>query len=244
MKPAFEKVSDFFKLIPDRTCNPAITAEPLLDRKKLTTLLWENRTQLGSVYFRFSNLRKIEFQENLPLNLTTGNGKASFRLEASGWATVNLPNHHTFTFQAPDLASYLAGGWLEEYCHMLLDDSTDRKKIVDLVLRTTIHENGKTDPLQEIDLAFTDGHVLTLCECKAGGNIEQKDFQKLENIADAFGGSHGRGLLLCAQDQPTANNIQERVTHSRQVSAFVNCGLQEKFASSALSVGVRKYINL
>ena len=133
-----------------------------------------------------------------------------------------------------DLARYLTGGWLEEYCYQEFAPLLAKGRLVDLRIGLTAslpHESDK--PIQEFDLAFTDGYRLTLAEVKSGA-VTQTHIQQLENNVRTFGGILGRGLLLSGF--PLFGTAPARIRSSRTLSAVTGWGLQSDLAETSLSL--------
>ena len=109
-------------------------------------------------------------------------------------------------------ALFGGGGWFEEWLAMRFADSTRADRFIDLQRGLSLQfknaEDGKD--AQEIDLAYTDGYVLTLLECKAG-RVFQEHIQKLENLRRQIGGAMGRGVLCAINYQEDDDIIVQRV---------------------------------
>lgn len=122
-------------------------------------------------------------------------------------------------------ASYLAGGWFEDYTCSVL-----RKAHPELECRRNISIRWKDDRLeaQEFDIAYTDGFSFYIVECKAG-NVKQDHFQKLENLRSNFSGAQGKCALVTLKPSEQSRNVHlaKRIGESKGIAAFCgNNGLQ------------------
>ena len=120
-----------------------------------------------------------------------------------------------------DVARFLGGVWIEQWLLARFDESTASRQFIDLrngvSIRPPIKENGeKTSPLQEIDLAFTDGYNLYQIECKAPA-VTQAYIHKLESNRRGIGGLFGVGLLTSLEfpeNDQKVEALKERVKDS------------------------------
>ncbi len=106
------------------------------------------------------------------------------------------------------------GGWFEEWLAMRFTDSRQSDHFIDfqrgLYLQFVNAAGNDEKDAQEIDLAYTDGYVLTLIECKAG-RVFQEHVQKLENLRRQIGGAMGRGILCAINYQDEGDILVQRV---------------------------------
>ena len=110
-----------------------------------------------------------------------------------------------------EAARFGAGEWFEEWLLLQFANSRKHDSFIDLCSGVSLSyaDGDRSRSAQEIDVAYTDGYLLTLIECKAGA-VEQDQIQKLENMRRQIGGAMGRGFL-CAinyQDGIVVERVQ------------------------------------
>ncbi len=167
-------------------------------RKDLTLKLWQNRKELGMLYstkafrdYRSKPGKMDEFDfEAKKTHVSLKNNHAELTLCGK---SIPVPS-------CTDFASYISGGWLEEYAFMQLKPLLDGGRIRDLRIGLEILPSGQKKmpgdmPYGEFDCAFTDGVRLFLVECKAGC-MKQEYIQKLENNLKTYGGISAKGFFV------------------------------------------------
>lgn len=176
-------------------------------RKLLTHKLWKDRRLIAQLYRRIAEYADYAGDDFVPFNIRENvykKGKAvpvDIDLHPTARAYLNLDGAE-FTFDhCPDFAKYLAGKWLEEYTYLLLETLFLEGKIRDLRigLEVTLDSLGDEHdfPIQEFDVAFTDGKRLFIVECKAGA-VFSDDVYKLQHCVRNYGGIDARGIMACA----------------------------------------------
>jgi len=220
LRPSFASVDDFVKLagfsINDAglwRCDPRRQQRALL-----TDACWRFREHLMSA--KLQKLLQPWITENPfgePFHITKG--KIHAELDRHSRATVIFDQERFVMESFGDLAAYLAGKWFEEFCYLRLSELIAHGDIKDLRINFKPDWGNlpSRDGAQEFDLAFTDGFILNILECKAGF-VKQVDFQKLENLAEQFGGTFGRGILLSCF--PPSDSIRKRIQSSRSVAGI------------------------
>lgn len=98
---------------------------------------------------------------------------------------------------------FLHGGWLEAYTFLSLKDLPG---FYDFRLNATVLYKKREDApnrspaIREFDLSFTDGIHLYIVECKSG-DVKQEHIAKVSGNAKSYGGTYGRGVLVCSKDK-------------------------------------------
>ncbi|MDO5319905.1 MAG: DUF1887 family CARF protein [bacterium] len=218
MPPVFESVAEFLTLAGYVIARPGRRAEDVLSvgRRRLLREFWQNRDRVRRPIGKFADATDKKFM-NQP-----GRAPNCF------WDAVDELEHVTER-SAPMLfgewrqefpegedwrpaAVFGAGGWFEEWMLMTFSESERAQKFTDLQTGLVLQfgESRGENDAQEIDLAYTDGYVLTLIECKAG-RVKQEYIQKLENLRQQLGGVMGRGFLCVVNQQDDDDLIVQRV---------------------------------
>jgi hypothetical protein len=166
------------------------------DRLTLTSALWKKRSLLAKRYGEISKWRVTRS----PFRLHCAN--CCFELDSKGAVSV-LGDGLQLRFEHwPDFATYLSGGWFEEYVCQCLKPYEESGTIKDVRLNVEL-ELGSAGAGQlkepgiaynELDVAFTDGYSLYIVECKAGA-VNQDQIMKLQNLVRFYGGVGGRGVV-------------------------------------------------
>ena len=166
-------------------------------RRSITKVLWKERGLIRRIY-KF--LAEVTDRPLGPFRVEHGGVIASLDSENRG--TLHLGPKLFTIEQCPDFASYLCGGWLEEYVYMQWEPALRNGKFRDL--RIGLEISWKADPnemppfcAQEFDVTLTDGRRLLILECKAG-TVKNEDIYKLENSVRKYGGVEAQGLLIAA----------------------------------------------
>lgn len=200
----------------------------LPQRKDLTYFLWKKRSRIAKVY-----------RDIVPYN----NDNKPFDINKYGIFIKYYKNKkveisidgHSFSFEKWDkFATYITGGWFEEYMYMQLEPYMKEGKIFDLRigLEVSFKDTNKSKQLndftslknmfgetyQELDIVFTDGKRLYIVECKAG-NIKSEYVMKLQNIVKYFGGMEGKGILA-ACFPPSSKVVQKKIDDSSSIQSI------------------------
>ena len=220
MPKVFESVGEFARLGNYKIKGAVKRSSDLSEaRRELVSLFWQNKDWVRRVIADFSKATDKRFQNqkwsppdcyrdatHFILNPRRGNKREEALARA--WESV-FPSKGC---DWRDAARFGAGEWFEEW--LLLQFAGCRKSadFVDLCSAVSLaYADGESDrSAQEIDLAFTDGYVLTLIECKAGA-VNQEHIQKLENLRRQIGGAMGRSLLCAINYQYPDDIVVERV---------------------------------
>ena len=183
------------------------------DRTALTKLLWKQRTTLAGLYKKVSQYNDKPSQDfqfrykHISVGLMDGN-KAEILI------SIRDGKELAYRFPKwPDFASYLSGGWFEEYTFLKLQPYLESGIIKDLRIGLKVSFQGDSydkkslgfgeqlsrllnNDYQELDIVFTDSRCLYIIECKAGA-VKGEYVSKLESITRYFGGIEGKGILAC-----------------------------------------------
>lgn len=206
-------------------------------RRLLTNELWALRSPVAEHYKaltafqpkRWNGKCAVKFK---PFSYTgkVAGRQFSARLDNNGADWVEL-NGKVFRFaQFESLASYLTGGWFEEYVYEQIVPLLEKGLIYDLRINFEVSfknpgENSyrgsksSLDPYQEMDIIFTDGSRLYIIECKAG-DVTIDHVTKLQNVTRNFGGVGGRGIL--ASCFPLRAAQRKRLSDARECRSV--CG--------------------
>lgn len=220
MPKVFESVEEFVRLGNYRVKGKVKHSGDIPDaRRELVKCFWDNKDWVRRVIGDFSAATDKRYQSqktcppgcyrnalSLILNPRRGN-KREVAL-ARAWEKV-FPSR---TCDWRDAARFGAGEWFEEWLLLQFANSRKNSDFHDLCsgLSLTFADGDSDRSAQEIDVAFTDGYMLTLIECKAG-RIEQEHVQKLENLRRQIGGAMGRGFLCAINYQYPTDTVVERV---------------------------------
>lgn len=182
-----------------------------VNRGELTFEIWKSRSKMSTLYKEL-----VKFNDSLePFELSKNGILVRYSKEHQAEIYIN---NKRFLFEYwPDFARYLSGGWFEEYTYRCLSPLLISGKIKDLKigLEVSIDDDKGysflSDPqlYQELDITFTDGRVLYIIECKAGG-VKSEQLMKLQNIVRYFGGVSGQGILACCFS-PNNSVIRRRI---------------------------------
>ncbi|CAL8479456.1 Card1-like endonuclease domain-containing protein [Caballeronia sp. S22] len=173
------------------------------DRLRLTEALWKHRSEMTKHYNRLCEIRNKHRNRRQATAFRVQCGSFVFSMDDNHAATAVVDDLNLRFENWPDFASYLSGGWLEEYVYLHCRPYEDRGVIKDLRINVKLklsqkagHERPKLTDFNELDITFTDGHSLYIVECKAG-NVTQDHVMKLQNLVRYYGGVEGRGILAC-----------------------------------------------
>ena len=194
----------------------------LPSRKDLTYFLWKKRSKIAKVYRDIVPYN----DDNRPFNIN----KSGIIIKYDRNKKVEISiDGDSFSFEKWDkFATYITGGWFEEYMYMQFEPYMKEGKIFDLRIGLEISfkdtkknqnisgfgglRNMIGDTYQELDIVFTDGKRLYIIECKAG-NVKSEFVMKLQNIVRYFGGMEGKGILA-ACFPPSSKIVQKKIDES------------------------------
>ncbi|AKF86368.1 hypothetical protein MFUL124B02_25825 [Myxococcus fulvus 124B02] len=184
-------------------------------RRELTRLLWRERRLIATLY---QALAEVNCKPLGPFHVKREGVEASLDSEMRGH--LRLGNAVQVLPGCPDFASYLCGGWLEEYAFTCLEPALKSGRLRDLRIGLEVAWPGMPNgtgrhAAQEFDVALTDGRRLFLLECKAG-RVLSEDIYKLENSVRNYGGLEARGMLVAAFPPPDAS--RRRLEGARNLS--------------------------
>jgi len=207
------------------------------ERKKLTLLLWKNRSKISKLY---REILRLEDRDGV---FKVEKGSVYVEFTYTNKAIIELDGKKFIFENWPKFVTYIAGGWLEEYTYMQLKPYLDRGIIKDLRIgleisfkeNTTDNVSGFSDNLknifgetyQELDVVFTDGKQLYVVECKAG-SIKSEYVMKLQNIIRYFGGIESRGILAAAF-APHSKVVQKKIDNARNLSLISGQAFESSF---------------
>ena len=196
------------------------------ERIALTNALWKNRSAVASLYSAISDYSD---RPGIPFDKDRGNGKFHFKLNADGSACATIDGKNYIYKSFPDFASYLTGGWLEEFVYLQLKPLLEDGTITDLRLGLAVSWPREQVDTQEFDVIFTDSKRLYIVECKAG-NFRALDVQKLQNNVRNYGGVDGRGVLAACfpPSGESADSIRERFKKALNISMFIGDAISKK----------------
>ncbi|WP_268206306.1 Card1-like endonuclease domain-containing protein, partial [Vibrio parahaemolyticus] len=199
-----------------------------VNRGELTFEIWKSRSKMSTLYKEL-----VKFNDSLEPFELSKNG-ILVRYSKEHQAEIHI-NNKRFLFEYwPDFARYLSGGWFEEYTYRCLSPLLISGKIKDLKigLEVSIDDDKGysflSDPqlYQELDITFTDGRVLYIIECKAGG-VKSEQLMKLQNIVRYFGGVSGQGILACCFS-PNNSVIRRRIEEFSNIHEVTGDDLLKK----------------
>jgi putative CRISPR-associated protein (TIGR02620 family) len=199
---------------------PAEHDGPTLDKRRATTLwLAENAADLGEFIRKLNGAAAYWDPKNkesksptlLPRNgaLETATARhlleADFLEEKAGQLTT-IKTH----------ASYLRGGWLEEYCYAIGRELEADANSTHRLTRARFAINIKIDPLDstragkyslnELDAAFVHRNRMLIVECKTGRQLGDDDksqtiLNKLEVLGEHAAGRFASKIVLTTENQ-------------------------------------------
>lgn len=213
-----ESIEDFLLLNSDglKMSQKGEPEELLLDRCRLTEMLWRNQAKIARCYNRLREFNN-EFK---PFIFENENFYFELGRDASAVAKGRGFNMHFESW--PDFAKYLSGGWFEEYVYLQCKPYEDAGVIKDLRINVKLQlDQGNsgwssqlnTSLYNELDVVFTDGYSLYIVECKAG-NVTQEQVMKLQNLVRFYGGVEGRGIVACCF-KPDTESVQKKINDAR-----------------------------
>ncbi len=208
--------------------------EAVRDRRRdLTRFLWRQRGKLSGIYRTLSEVMYKDAGRPFKVD----RGKVAAALDDNQRGTLVIDGAEESLADTPDWASYLCGGWLEEYAYQLVEPYFLSGRILDLRIGLEVawRENvagGSVNAAQEFDCVFTDGKKLYIVECKAGG-VFVDDVYKLENVVRRYGGIEAKGILVAAF--PPHASPRRRLDNARSLSWYAGKNLSEGFVEDVLA---------
>ncbi len=207
--------------------------EPVREsRRELTRVLWRHRGKISRLYRQLSDV--LDNGRGRPFSVRMGGVSAA--LDSSLRGTLVIDGVEEALDGAPDWASYLCGGWLEEYVYQLVEPSFVSGRVLDLRIGLEVAwrqnvSGGTVTAAQEFDCVFTDGKKLYIVECKAG-QVYVDYVYKLENIVRRYGGTEAKGILVAAFAPPPSP--RRRLENARSLSWYAGKGVSESIVDDAL----------
>lgn len=228
MPRVFESVEEFAQLGKYRIKGEVKRSGDLSEgRRELVKLFWQDKDWVRRVIADFSKATDKKYQnqkENPPdcyltalkLILKPHPKNKMGEALARAWE-AEFPTQKCDWRNA---ARFGAGEWFEEWLLLQFANSKRNSTFIDLCSNVSLSyaDGDASRSAQEIDVAFTDGYLLTLIECKAG-TVKQEHIQKLENLRRQIGGAMGRGFLCAINSQNQI--IMDRVKNG---SVSLICG--------------------
>ncbi len=215
-----KKIDDFFTISGYDILTPGYWNDnPVREaRKELTLKLWDKRKILGRLYNdkEFRAYKITYGKPELPFKFSVKGLSAEYR---GGKVSLILDGESVKVPDCKDFASYLGGGWLEEYAYLHFLPMVKSGQFFDLRIGMEVFPSGKNHvkgqmPVGEFDCVYTDGKRLYIVECKAGP-VKQDHIQKLENNLKTYGGIAAMGILLTAF--PICQALQDRIDRSTSI---------------------------
>lgn len=120
---------------------------------------------------------------------------------------------------------FLVGGWLEAYtfdCLKGMPEVYNLQLNAEVIFKEQKAALGQPQADREFDVSFTDGIHLYVVECKSG-RVEQEHVSKVSENARNFGGTYGRGVLVCTKSKlgrgsmQSYENLLKRVRDAKNV---------------------------
>jgi len=200
-------------------------------RIELTLSLWSHARTLGGrgVY---RDIAEFNDKPGQPFHIEGPFIRAE--LSRTGQASLDIGDIHYRCDRWPDFARYLSGGWFEEFTYLQLKPLLESQRIRDLRIGLKIDwqtpvQNSGTFGAQEFDVAFTDGHRLTLIECKAGA-LRTEHVMTLENHVRHYGGVVSIGAL--ATVFPPHPSTRKKIECSSSICGFLGNAMEDKFVKN------------
>jgi len=201
-------------------------------RRVLTRVLWRHRGKISRLYRQLSEI--LDNGRERPFSVRMGGVSAA--LDSNLRGVLVIDGVEETLENAPDWASYLCGGWLEEYVYQLVEPSFLGGRVLDLRIGLEVAwrrnvSGGTVNAAQEFDCVFTDGKKLYIIECKAG-QVYVDHVYKLENIVRRYGGTEAKGILVAAFAPPPSP--RRRLENARSLSCYAGKGVSESIIDDAL----------
>ncbi|RKU91963.1 DUF1887 domain-containing protein [Helicobacter pylori] len=187
--------------------------EKIQERKNLSSLLYEHRSRIISLYQKIND----NYSKDKTVNICENNLKIFYK---DHQVCVNIDGKEMklkYSENEDDFRKYIIGGWFEEYIYFELLDLLDKQVIYDLCLNMRLSVESMTDTQRnerpiyaELDMAFSDGKNLYVVECKSGGLKDKGVLTTLSTNTQIFGGSNAKCILISSDDN-LGQNIQEKI---------------------------------
>lgn len=226
LPPVFSTVKEFVMLSNYELASEGLTAGELLTpaRRKFLEAAWNELPVMKAVMddFAMVNRRGLKSAEREgQCQIAMEKFSALSKADAGAGAYETWSNCQKEFGKYREAAKFLGGLWIEQWLLMRFADSPSAGKFIDLRNGVSISpppkKNGKkSSPLQEIDLAFTDGYNLYQIECK-GPAVEQGFIHKMESNRKGIGGVFGVGMITSLEfpeDAQKVEALKERVNDS------------------------------
>ena len=203
--------------------------------RNVTNFLWSHSRALANIYKNLSEWTDND-KAGKPFHVKNRRGNVVAELDTSKHGRLEIAGHVKEFKNMPDFASYLCGGWFEQYCYQRLEPLLRSGQIKDMRIGFIPGwDSEQVDKdAQEFDLVCTDGYTLTIAECKAG-NVKQQHLQKLENNVKRYGGAFGRGILLSVFPLPRSRTVANRIEDSDCITAIAAGAVEHEFQHRFLS---------
>lgn len=210
--------------------------EPIRERRReFTRMLWQERSRVAKLYRDLSEIAGNQLRQRA---FRIDKGGVSASLDGDDQGFLRLGQDEYVVDSCPDFASYLCGGWLEEYVHILLEPLREAGRLRDLRIGLEVawapaHGDTTQSAAQEFDVTFTDGKRLFIIECKAG-RVLNEDVYKLENSVRNYGGIEARGILVAAFPPPDAP--RRRLQGAKNLSFCAGRGVPDRLAQQVAAL--------
>ncbi|WP_120860960.1 DNA methyltransferase [Helicobacter pylori] len=179
----------------------------------LSNLLYEHRSRIIPLYQRIDN----SYSKDKTIKICDNNLKLLYK---DHQVCVNIDGKEMklkYSENEDDFRKYIIGGWFEEYIYFELLDLLDKQVIYDLRLNMRLSVESMTDTQRnerpiyaELDMAFSDGKISIIIECKSGGLKDKGVLANLSTNAQIFGGANAKCILISSDDH-LGQNIQEKI---------------------------------
>ena len=241
LPPIFSSVQEFLDLAGYDVENPGAKPQDVLTPSKRMQLrsLWNSREKIGPAIAKFayaSEPKKWKPGDNKEKTYSTAVGELERVSQSSMTDAMLIECWHREFGHEPDLNAAAFGGgiWLEQWLLMALADSKGGRQLKDIRQGVKLKIDSNSDKTaQDIDVAFTDGYVLTLVECKSGyDGVKQEVIQKLENLRLNIGGVMGKGVVFSMRE------VRDEML--RQRISFGRLSLIESSATETYANNFRK----
>lgn len=214
-------------------------------RADVTRTLWKFRRCLAKAYKDVVNamdtggtLERTYKRKQRAVTIEWARGTGRLVCEKQGKPVVDEQ------VEWPDFLQYMAGGWFEEYCYLMLRPCLEDGEVQDIRIglrpswNMDVEDDADEASKQEFDIVLTDGLRLTIVECKSGWSVRQQHIQKLENNVSSYAGVMGRGILAAALkiDSHQAKPNRERISQSRCLAAFGGKAVEKRMPDRILDV--------
>lgn len=149
------------------------------------------------------------------------------------------------TVGAEQTCQFLHGGWLEVYPFLCLKDLPgfyDFRLNASVLYQKRDDDPDRSPRFREFDVAFTDGIHFYVVECKSG-RVEQDHVNKVSGNARNFGGTYGRGVLVCTKErlghsQEGYNNLCTQIDNAKNLMLVE---LPERNMAETLRTAIRNW---